>query len=895
MSKRIGRMYHGARILPRFLGDSRMSAFSKRIWAPLKRRLAWGMRFVAIRQARVVDKVFGVATGNQFFWTSPTMPKGWEDVQRRVFFLHGRRRSDLDQFVELAFSRSSDFVVWTGLARSSLTKERAAAVLCALDPEADAGLARRIRTSHVSAAAVVGAGAICLDEGQMQRLARAVEALLPWQTEGYSAAIDSLGARLDQPPRDACLRSLPESGFRSRKRHCLIVASTLRDTQNLSLFFGGAEEVTLYSLSDLYGKADFAGEPLHCDRDLPINVENARSRVTRFSAEYHALHQETRDQAKRIYDDLAMTGEGVDWLPPDTRIFAEMNLADRLFFPSLTLAALRRLIVDPEFDHIVIALGSRIEDRDFCAMLAGLDELTTDPRVEVVSTAKSVSERLTFAPRLAELRNGSMELPDSGYWGPPPSVYAGQFHDVIRDATAPIVEWSRDGRTRVLFLCAATSAYNDSTAAYLDALLKRFETRMGFAGSNPLPVLNEMGAPGEIAATEIYRLQTSISKSQELRLVGIKAWLDGLLRRVVREMIQDGRRSIPVHLLAVRRAYFVREALISFMVEAHSIDRWFSKMSAADALPEVVVMSPYRDMFVANAVAAARRYSVRSIALEPHGLNANYCRYATIHSDFCGVITEAFRREAASGFGIPLERCRTVGSPRLTAPESYEMQARTEAARQAASRDYGYSFQDGRLVLAFFSQPTNWNQLGKVWRILLEGSAEQDVQIFLKAHPEEAPSRALRYLEIAADLGLGDRVEIWKGNAKEAIECADIVLAAYSATVVEAASLRRPVICLAPEGVDYPLEQHRIVGAPLLRNPAELARMLSEFVKDPSAMRAEAAQFVTQEQQIMEGIDVSLARLVQEIVDMPAGQAIRDQSDLPESCFLAGPHRPFQV
>ncbi|OYX42513.1 MAG: hypothetical protein B7Z02_11850 [Rhodobacterales bacterium 32-67-9] len=826
------------------------------------------------------------------------MSRSWVNVERRVFFLHGRSGKDLDHFVDLALSHSNDFVVWTGLARSTLTTARVAEVLGALNLTKDAGLAGHVRSSHMSAAAIVGAGALCLESSEMERLAREVEAILPWLTDGYNGAIDSLGAGLQRPPTDAYLRGLPESGFRSKKRHRLIIASTLRDKRALSLLFGGSDAVTLYSLSDLYGKADFSDEQLHCEKDFPINVENARSRVTRFSEEYHALHSETQELAKRVHKELAETGKGIDWLPTDRRIFAEMNLADRLFFPSLTLSALRKLIAQPEFDHVIIALSSRNEDRDLCAMIAGLEELKTDPRVEVVSHSTSLTERLAIPSRLAELRSGPPERkrPQDGYWGPPLSAYGRQLSDVIRDATPPIIQWTRtDEKARVLFIGAATSAYNDSTAAYLDALAKRYQTRIGFAGSNPLPVLNLLADPNAITSSDIYRLQTTLSKSQELRLGGLKAWLDDFLTKFIRSLSIDGHPSLAVHVMSVRTPYYVREALISFLIEAHLVDRWFANMKAAGALPDILVMTPYRDMFVANAAAAARRHGVRSVALEPHGLNANYCRYAMIHSDFCGVTTEAFRHESASGFGIPLERCKTVGSPRLTAPLDYDLQSRTNAARNVARNEYGYDFKHGRTVLAFFSQPTDWGQLEKVWRILLNGSAAQDVQILLKTHPEEAPTRASRYFDVAREIGVRDKVVMWKGNAKEAIECADIVLVAYSATAVEAATLRRPVVCLAPEGVDYPLEQNRIIGAPLVRTPDELARILAEFVKDPSPMQAAAAKFVSRERQVTEDIETSLARLVDEIVALPKEQALRDPRDLPESCFLSGPHRAFQV
>lgn len=893
--RRISRTYHAARILPRFVDRQRGAALARRVLSPIRRRVAMAARFVLIRQARLVDRMLGLEAGNRFFWASPTMVKDWADVERRLFFLRAHGGA-LDAFVDRALAHSDNFTVWTGLARSVLTRNRVANLLGTLDPATDARLADRIRASHVFAAAVVGAGALCLDDAGAKRLARAVENTLPWVTDGYVAAIDSLSARLDVPPADAYLRGLLASGFRRPKRHRLIISANVHDRSAMSLLFGGAEKVTLYAMGDLYGKTDFADAALHCAPDLPVSMENARSRITRFSSEYHTLHQKTRDLAETIHTRLADTGADVRWLPPDGRAFAEMSLADALFFPSLALAALKKLIADPEFDHIVIELGVRQQDRDFCAMLSWLDQLREDPRVEVVSNAASMAERLAIAPRLAELRDGFALPARAGYWGPPVTVQARALSSVVKDAVPALPAWSGTGKRRVLFLCAASSAYNSSTAAYLSALLRRYDTRLAFAGTNPLPVLNELPDLGAIAATDITRLRTGLQSGYARRLGGLAAWLDAFVLDVARDETRpDGTRTIPAHLLAVRAPRLVREALLGFLVNAWSADRWLAAMKAAGGLPDVLVVTPYRDMNVASFVAAARRYGLPTIALEPHGLNSNYCRYATIHSDFYGVVAEAFRHEAATGFGIPLDRCRVVGSPRLTAPATYDLAARTRAARDAAARDLGVRFAEGQPVLAFFSQPTNWDQLARIWRILLEGSAALDVRILLKTHPEEAFARTQRYLDVATEMGMSDRVEVWRGSAKEAIESADIVFAAYSATVVEAAALRRPVICLAPVGVDYPLDQHAVVGAPLVRDAGTLNRMLAAFVADPTPLRRAAEGFVTRERQITEDIGVSLARFIDEVAAMPRDQAIRRREDLPEGCFLPGPHRAFQI
>lgn len=888
--RRIERALRVGRLLPRVARSIPRETVQRRIAAPLAARARNALRFALVRQTRIVDMLFGRRTGNAFFWRSPTIPKTWDHVERRMFALGSRDPAAIDDFVRLALAASDDFVVITNLARSSVTRAAMTGLIGGIDLAEGSAMARRIGASHALAAAIVGAGTLLLAPDEAQRLAARVRELVPGLTEGYFALVDSLGARPASPPSSVMQRCLPGTGFRTGCRHRLIIAGGLEDQQSISLLFAGADRVTLYPMNDLYGKADFAGVDLHGPGDN-VSVEHARSRITRFSADYHRLHAETRAAAERTVARLVDADAEAAILSPEGRPFAELALADHLFFPALMVAAVRKLLEDEDFDHIVLALVGRKSDGDLVPLLAGLDELTRDRRVEVVSIARTAGDRGAFTAQLTQLLRRGRGENGSRYWGPPLAVASEDFDAACAAKMPDPPEWGVDGRPRVLLVSAPSRAYDTSSAAYRAALGRRYDTRTAFIGKSVVPLLIADADAASPASGGLFAIPIEMNRLTERPFLATRLWLGGLVRDVAAEF--EG--TITGHLMRVRREQVVRNGLLSFLVFYRRSALWFARMEAAGLLPGIVVLTPYRDPYVAAMTAIARARGVPSLAVEPHGLNATYCRYNMIHADHYGVITTFFRDEAAADFGIPEERCHVIGSPRLTAVADYDLAQRTAQARNAATRDHGIRFAEGAMQLVFFSQPSTWAEISAVWRILIEASAGTGAMILLKTHPEETPTRVAEYLAIAQELGAADRVTLWPGNAREAMECADLVLSAYSATVVEAATFRRPVICIANGDIDYPLDQHRVIGAPLVRDAATLAEALRAFIADPAPMRARAAGFLQREHHLVEGIEVGLARAVDGILAMPPEMALRSPQDLPESAFLKGPHRVYAV
>lgn len=284
------------------------------------------------------------------------------------------------------------------------------------------------------------------------------------------------------------------------------------------------------------------------------------------------------------------------------------------------------------------------------------------------------------------------------------------------------------------------------------------------------------------------------------------------------------------------------------------------------------------------------------MALEAHGLNASYCRYTQVGTDRYGVVSTYFRDEASRGFGIPSERVDVIGSPRLRAPADYDVVTRRTTARAAVAEASGVTFAGGDILVPFFTQPSNWHQISEVWKIILSSVRDlQGVRLLLQPHPEEGPARLSGYQAIAEELGMTDRVTTVDASAIEVIEAADLVLACYSATIVEAALYRKPVFAVKDGDGDYPLNQNEVVGAPMFRDAESLRQGISAFLADPAPFHKQAEDFLAREPQLITGPEPRLVEVVDAMLSRPASENLRPPEDLPKHLFIDGPHRVFDV
>jgi hypothetical protein len=853
-----------------------------KIYLPNRARLAASLNRL--------DAVLGPHLVNRLYWYAP-LPKPWFITETRV--LHLVRLRDqalsadreelarrplrvLEDFARLALRRSSDPITLSSLARSDHSGPTLFAALDLLVLGRRRQLARRIARNLPLAYAMAALARLHPDRSKGDALHALVAAHAETSGEKFTSFLASFG----YCPAQGSLAA------RRPARHRLVILANAGDKLSISLLFDGAEKITLYSYEDLLGRADFSGERLHASAKN-LSVEHARSRITRFSAEYHRLHQDTRQAAAVVANRLNRLSPRAPLLK-ENRPFAEMVFADYLFFSALRTAAIEKLLESPEFDHVVIAMQDGPAAANFLGTLAAVPAVATDHRIEVVSLSRTLARRTQFLQTWAGTQLIKRVKPRPPI---PPANVAAALDTVKSYCTTRLADfptWAEAAGDRVLMLVAPVSAYNASSAQYLDILNKGFDLQalhMGGTGAlftNPLPA-----AEGAALAPRLHRLAIT-SRPNSNALVDVLRWapvnaLGSISSPLVRRLLYLNNKS------------FVENVLLPYLTFYESARQWIALLKAQDRLPKVIVMSPARTMFVSSFVALARQEQIPTIALEPHGLNASYCRYSTIYADYYGVITSFFQGEAADGFEIPAERCPVVGSPRLIAPQDYDVQAARLAARAQLAESCGVQFDGYAASFTFMSQPSDWDQMSDVWRIILRATAGLNIQILLKCHPEETVTRARAFLALAAQEGASERVRQIIIDPKTAIEASDMLLSGYSATVVEAALLRHPVACIINGDNSYPLDQHRVVGAPLWRSVEEMRAGVTAFLADPSPYLASANRFLEKEPQLLSGTAPYVRALVEKVMALPPAEAIRAQDDLPQSCFLRGPFQVYKV
>lgn len=135
---------------------------------------------------------------------------------------------------------------------------------------------------------------------------------------------------------------------------------------------------------------------------------------------------------------------------------------------------------------------------------------------------------------------------------------------------------------------------------------------------------------------------------------------------------------------------------------------------------------------------------------------------------------------------------------------------------------------------------------------------------------------------------------VFRGDVATAIDASDLVTTTYSIVGLDATLRRVPVIALADGDADYPLDLASILGVPVVRSAAELAKTIEEFTSDPTPFTARAERFLADEPQFVEGPGPRLRRLLDEVIRQ-GGDGIRPLADVPEHFFLDGPHPVFQV
>lgn len=888
MTHNVRRVFNRLRALRGIAPTERWTALRSRGPALIRRRLTRIRRRAVTGQVRVVEAALGAERANSYFWHSPTKSPTWFDVQRRIERLHLRHPEETRDFVEKAIEHSVDPSTVIGMARHPFSREILRSYLHEHALSDSGVLASALRQNRLIGGAFAGAARLLLDPDAARRTVDWINDLYQLPDDRVFQIMDSAGSRpVDRPAR-----------------HRLVVAEHLTDTDAVAVLLPNADKVTLLSTSDTFGRADFSTYSSWPDVG-DVRVENVRSRITRFSQAYVDLHDTTAAIARDIADRVAdvpglLTAEEVP--------IVAVDVADHVFFQALKIAAVEELL-RADFDHIVLAIADQRPDDEFLNLMAGVSGLADDPRLEVVSVARSASSRIDFWARAEVLR------------GPPPRVRSERrlpedlvirkFDDETRRLAAALDGVRPGERPWVPIVTTNNPAYNDSTASYVHELQGSFEVTIAHMTRNATELAEHLLALGEDAAAVPIDFLAPPAGPLEPLAALITARLDPLVAPDAAEHAASGisphdqsgagtggaladRERIARWTLRSGVARLSRDAIAPAIARMRALDHWFSRLDAAGRLPAAVVLTPQRSPSVTAVTCAARRFGVPSISLEPHAQDANYSRYIKTTADYYGVMSDYFRTSASAGFGIAFDRTTTIGSPRQVTPAGYDPEVARRAARAAYEREHGVRIDPDITHLVFFCQPSDWTHVAKVWANVLTASLERGCRIFLKPHPEETASRLKLYLDLAAEHDLADRVITLDTDADTAIALGDLVLTAYSAAAIDAAVRQQPVICVTDGDERYPVDLPAILDAHLARSAAELSALVAEFEECPDEFRRRARSLVEREPQFVNGPGDRLRALVTGVIE--AGRdGVRDQTEIPDSLFLDGPHPIFTV
>ncbi|SEB83420.1 hypothetical protein SAMN05216452_3356 [Nitratireductor aquibiodomus] len=862
---------------------SHQATLFKLLKARISAGIAKARRRAMTAQFRLVEMLFGPSAAADFFWRSPTTRKLWGDVELRADRLAKRSQDAVDHFTRLGFMKTQDPMVLICLARNVHCRAGLAQCLRTADLSEGSRLDQTIRGSMSYAAAFVGAAGLLLDDASAKRIADLVLDKHVRLDLQFHQIIDSLGSHLTVPPTDSSLRGLLESGMRKPCKHRLIIADELSDRPAIAQLFTGAEKITVIGLRDTFGKTDFQ-EYTDYAGDAEITVEHIRSRITRFSRPYLDLHEATRIAAERITDGLL---EENGLLDEHNRASVELEISDHLFFGNLRTEAVRTLLESEEFDHIVVACQAKSSNGMFLQNLSAVDPLLKDPRVEFISIARSLHARTIFTNNLEAMLQPPREMPTAMLWGPSPSKFIADSDARASVAARRAAGFPKSGTKRILILTANNPAYNAATADYAVTLAAEYDVTIGLAGRDARPILSAITAIGKEAPNVNVVLLPNVDRQLPQ--------LNKHLRRHLLSLAAEPGNLALAHFIRVNAHQTAEQVIAPALLQHKVFDAWFSRLSADEELPDLIVLAPPRNPRVAAFARLARRHGIPSLSLEAHGLNGNYCRYINIDTDFYGVISGYFKKTAERGFNIPLERTFVVGSPRIKAPEDHDLASARAAARELLRDTFDIDCSAYKSCISFFCQPSSWAHVKLVWSNILNACAVLDVLILLKPHPEETPSRVAAYLRLAKEFGMTERVIVVETDPKTAIVASDMMLTGYSTAAIEAAVLGVPVTCVTDGDADYPVDQHEIVNCQFVRSSEALRSIIIELTENPQAYAARSQRFLANEPQFVEGPDRNLKSLVAHIFSLPPEEALREEKTLSRSLFPKGPHQTFSI
>lgn len=681
--------------------------------------------------------------------------------------------------------------------------------------------------------------------------------------------------------------------FSARARKRLVVSDASIGADVAIRMAQNAEEVVFYNLFDLYGKMQIPADAL----EAKISVEHPRSRIHRFSEKYADIHRRTHAAARQLADliakerilDVFFRGTG-DWAS-----YLTLEIADALFFRSLRLEALLELIDSDEFDDIVFCFG---DNGGLYRVLGALPRLFKDKRIHICSLKKTASSHEMHADQFLEVR----ELASDPNWRGHKTV-----HSLILSAAASreqldekrllangiavriAVEADKlmgrldrpgDYFERPLVVANDASTYYSTLLPTLRTLLVERHATLAWQGSDSSRLRKDlMQHSGGTDKRAIEKL--SIFDMSPQKVVGDKMgkeWGKLILAQIsadLLEILSSARRDVSLHYaLSEGLSSLFSENLVCFGAVARGSLAILEKQR-----PSVVILNSARKPHMTLMANAARQMGVPSLTLEAHALNANYCRFARVPTDYIGVPGPYFAGEYAAHYGIEHDRCLVIGSPRFGLKPGFDLSAERQSARLALGLD--------GTVVTFMTQPLDRGSNLELWDWLLAAKKElaERFSLVLKCHPEESHDQQRAYVIAAGEAGV--HIELREGDPKMLISASDLVVSRYSATLLEAAIIGVPTAVLRQVGEEHPMPYYEIIGCPVAESASDTVALIEDVASEGGRLGLSVAAFRKANPQYYDGMDMTLLVAAADRIASEGAQGITPRPEFTDDPFLA--------
>ncbi len=663
----------------------------------------------------------------------------------------------------------------------------------------------------------------------------------------------------------------------------------------------GADSISLLQYRDLYGHVDLSSvqtEIPHCE----ILIEHARSRVHRFHQRYYDIHQKTLHAAEELSKSFIQNSPWLRQFVRDLQSFEKdltLELSDKLFFKALRLEGVRSAALDPSFDSVIVLFGN---DPELYRLFFADSMLWRNRRIKGCCRSQDVETLVNYANRIADLQKNARDHTSTGDRVAPsqndervvkqvhlPKTVRDYLLSANRISTPKVSRAS--GHADIAFVMHEGRAYGATAVQLATHLNTHFNVDVVLTAGSKDRLQKDL-----ISAQSDPHLRSEHKRRPPRYMKLAPPFASTATKRAFSSLFAIATRDAAKAALAKTRDDCVVNCAIGFLLSdelpravlhsianAHAISALFGKRQYA-----AVVISPIRAPRNSQFASLAREFGIPTLAVEPHLLNAAYCRYGTIPSDYAALYSEYFAQEYARHFGIPRERCYLVGSPRILQPMNYNpITGRIEARARMG-------FQEGAPpIIAFPTQPMPSKYSLAIWRMVIRSVKALDipVRVVLKPHPEEGAGHVARYEQVLSEEGAAELCVVRSVDIKDLLIASDLVLSCYSTTAIEAIVLERNVAVVGLEGVDYPMRWHEILDVPKCNDSEHLAQVILESLSTDGSTRPS----LFKEQNPALFTDATFDRLAQAVdqVVHKGTSGIRGRDELPTSLFVTAPFREY--